>query len=49
MQLQQRYEGCFKSVRAVPAPAGAPTMNNLEYFHSALSNGMPMKANVFRK
>jgi len=49
VQLQQRYEGCFKSVRAVPAPAGTPTMNNLEYFHSALSNGMPMKANVFRK
>ena len=49
VQLQQRYEGCFKSVRAVPAPAGTPLMNNLEYFHSALSNGMPMKANVFRK
>jgi len=49
VQLQQRYEGCFKSVRAVPAPAGSTPMNNLEYFHSALSNGMPMKANVFRK
>jgi len=49
VQLQQRYEGCFKSVRAVPAPAGSVTMNNLEYFHSSLSNGMPMKANVFRK
>lgn len=49
VQLQQRYEGCFKSVRAVSAPAGSPTLNNLEYFHSALSNGMPMKANVFRK
>jgi len=49
VQLQQRYEGCFKSVRAVSAPAGSTTLNNLEYFHSALSNGMPMKANVFRK
>ena len=49
VMLQQRYEGCFKSVRAVPAPAGSATMNNLEYFHSALSNGLPMKANVFRK
>jgi sulfur-oxidizing protein SoxA len=49
VQLQQRYMGCFKSVRAVPAPAGSTPMNNLEYFHSSLSNGMPMKANVFRK
>ena len=47
--LQQRYEGCFKQVRAVPPPQGGETMNNLEYFHSALSNGMPMKASVFRK
>lgn len=47
--LQQRYTGCFKQVRAVPPPQGGETMNNLEYFHSALSNGMPMKASVFRK
>lgn len=47
--LQQRYVGCFKSVRAVSAPAGSTTLNNLEYFHSALSNGLPLKASVFRK
>ena len=47
--LQQRYEGCFKSVRAVSAPQGSETLNNLEYFHSALSNGLPLKASVFRK
>jgi len=47
--LQQRYTGCFKQVRAVPPPQGGETMNNLEYFHSALSNGMPLKASVFRK
>jgi sulfur-oxidizing protein SoxA len=47
--LQTRYEGCFKSVRAVSAPSGSTTLNNLEYFHSALSNGLPMKASVFRK
>jgi sulfur-oxidizing protein SoxA len=49
VMLQNRYEGCFKSVRAVSAPAGSTKLNNLEYFHSALSNGMPMKASVFRK
>ena len=47
--LQTRYEGCLKSVRAVSAPAGSATLNNLEYFHSALSNGLPLKASVFRK
>ena len=47
--LQQRYDGCFKQVRAVPPPQGGSVMNNLEYFHSSLSNGLPMKASVFRK
>lgn len=47
--LQDRYKGCFKSVRAVSPPVGGTTLNNLEYFHSTLSNGLPMKASVFRK
>ena len=47
--LQNRYTGCFKQVRAVPPAIDSATMNNLEYFHSALSNGLPMKASVFRK
>ncbi|MCL5059386.1 MAG: sulfur oxidation c-type cytochrome SoxA [Candidatus Thermoplasmatota archaeon] len=47
--LQQRYQGCFSQVRHVPPPQGGETMNNLEYFHSALSNGLPLKASVFRK
>ena len=47
--LQQRYDVCFKQVRAVPPAQGSTTMNNLEYFHSSLSNGLPMKASVFRK
>jgi sulfur-oxidizing protein SoxA len=47
--LQQRYSGCFRMVRGVPAAQGSATMNNLEYFHSSLSNGLPMKASVFRK
>lgn len=47
--LQDRYKGCFKQVRAVPPPQGGETMNNLEYFHSSLSNGLPLKASVFRK
>jgi len=47
--LQDRYSGCFKQVRAVPPAQDSTTMNNLEYFHSAMSNGLPMKASVFRK
>lgn len=47
--LQQRYEGCYKQVRAVPPPQGGEVFNNLEYFHSSLSNGLPLKASVFRK
>ncbi len=47
--LQDRYTGCFKQVRAVPPEQDSTTMNNLEYFHSAMSNGLPMKASVFRK
>ena len=47
--LQNRYSGCFKQVRAVAPAEGSTTMNNLEYFHSSLSNGLPLKASVFRK
>jgi sulfur-oxidizing protein SoxA len=47
--LQVRYEGCFKQVRHVPDKAGSTRFNNLEYFHSYLSNGLEMKASVFRK
>lgn len=47
--LQQRYDGCYKMIRAVPALQGSPAMNDLEYYHSAMSNGLPMKASVFRK
>ncbi len=47
--LQERYKGCYKQVRAVAPPEGSAAMNDLEYFHSYLSNGLPMKASVFRK
>lgn len=47
--LQKRYEGCNTQVRAVAFPVGSEEYNNLEYFHSYISNGLPMKASVFRK
>ncbi|MDD5367432.1 MAG: sulfur oxidation c-type cytochrome SoxA [Gallionellaceae bacterium] len=47
--LQTRYVGCFKQVRHVPDKEGSTRFNNLEYFHSYLSNGLEMKSSVFRK
>lgn len=47
--LQKRYEGCNKLVRAVPFAEGSEEYNDLEYFHSYMSNGLPMHASVFRK
>ncbi|MEO6145781.1 MAG: sulfur oxidation c-type cytochrome SoxA, partial [Sulfuriferula sp.] len=47
--LQERYVGCNKQVRATPFAQGSVEYNDLEYFHSYVSNGLPMKASVFRK
>jgi len=47
--LQKRYEGCHKSVRQSPDQAGSTRYNNLEYFHSYISNGLELHASVFRK
>ena len=47
--LQVRYAGCNRSVRAEPLKIGGDEYNNLEYFHSYLSNGLPMQASVYRK
>jgi L-cysteine S-thiosulfotransferase len=47
--LQARYERCFAQVRHVSEPIGSEKLNNLEYFHSYISNGLEMRASVFRK
>lgn len=47
--LQTRYSGCHKTVRHSPDKPGSARYNNLEYFHSYVSNGMELKASVFRK
>ena len=47
--LQKRYEGCYRDMRHVPDAPGSARFNNLEYFHAYLSNGLEMKASVFRK
>ena len=47
--LQERYKGCHKSVRHVPDQSGSTRFKNLEYFESYMSNGLELKASVFRK
>ena len=47
--LHMRYQRCMEAMRAVPFPAGSREFNDLEYFHSYLSNGLPMRASVYRK
>lgn len=49
VSLQKRYEGCQNNVRHVPDKAGSTRYNNLEYFHSYMSNGLEMRASIFRK
>jgi len=46
--IQRRYKGCMKNVGAKPLKAGSTGMNNLEYFHRRLSNGLPSNAPAAR-
>lgn len=48
--LQNRYEGCQKSTQAAkPINEGSDESNDLEYFHTYISQGMPLSTGVFRK
>lgn len=42
--IQRRYKGCMNNIGAVPLKEQSEAMNNLEYFHTFLSNGVPMNA-----
>jgi sulfur-oxidizing protein SoxA len=47
--LHLRLRRCMEQMRAVPFAAGSEELNNLEYFLSYLSNGLPLRASVYRK
>lgn len=48
--LQKRYEGCQKNTLvADPIKPGSEASNDLEYFHTYISNTMPLSTGVFRK
>jgi sulfur-oxidizing protein SoxA len=46
--LQARIRECLELMGAAPFPAGSDELNHLEYFLAYLSNGLPLKANVWR-
>ena len=47
--LQMRYQRCMEAVGAVAFESGSETLNNLEFFHSYLSNGLPLQSSVYRR
>lgn len=47
--LHARYTRCMEQVRAEPFPMGSAQFKDLEYYHSYLSNGLPLKASVYRR
>jgi len=49
MTFQGRFKRCMEQMRAVPHGYASEERNNLEYFLSYLSNGLPLQSNVFRK
>ena len=49
MTFQGRFKRCMEQMRAEPYGFDSEEWNNLEYFLSYLSNGLPLKSSVFRK
>jgi len=47
--LHRRYSGCNKQVRAKPFKAQGEEYRNLEYFHTHMSNGLPLNGPAARK
>lgn len=47
--LHMRYQVCMEAVRAAPFPAGSEELNELEYFHAYLSNGLPLRSSIYRR
>ena len=50
ISLQKRYEGCQRSTQVEkPIKPGSDASNDLEYFHTYLSTGLPFSSGIFRK
>ena len=48
LTLQMKMRECLELMGAAPFPAGSDELNHIEYFLAYLSNGLPLKANVWR-
>ena len=46
--LQARIRECLERMGAAPFAAGSEELNNVEYFLTYLSNGLPLRANPWR-
>jgi len=46
--LQAQVRACLERMGAAPFPAGSEELNDLEYFLTYLSNGLPIRANAWR-
>lgn len=49
MTFQGRFKRCMEQMRATPFGFNSPEWNDLEYYLTAVSNGLPLKSSVFRK
>jgi sulfur-oxidizing protein SoxA len=50
VSLHDRYKGCQKNTGVdKPIKEGSDASNDLEYFHTYISNGMPLSTGVMRK
>ncbi len=47
--IQRRYGGCNKQVRAKPRKRQRDAYNNLEFFHTAMSNGLEISGTEYRE
>ena len=48
LTLQDRIRECLELMGAAPFPTGSEELNNVEYYLTYLSNGLPLTANAWR-
>jgi len=48
LTLQDRIRECLELMGAAPFPTGSEELNNIEYYLTYLSNGLPLSANAWR-
>jgi len=47
--IQRRYSKCYKKIGATPAEIQGSEYNNLEYFHTSMSNGLKYVGTEYRQ